>query len=71
VLTKPINGAMASLRAIKAHLFPRHNAIGDGEFGNEVRGQLGIHRGASRHFWFYGTDYTLEILMACVNLYAN
>jgi hypothetical protein len=41
-------------------VFPRHNAIGEGEFGNAIRGPLGIHRGAKRRFWFYGADYTLE-----------
>ena len=45
-------------------IFPRHNAIGDKEFGNAIRGPLGIHRGASRRFWFYGADYTLEAQMA-------
>src|SRR5215469_4949967 len=29
-------------------IFPRHSAIGEGGFGNAVRGPLGIHRGASR-----------------------
>jgi hypothetical protein len=48
-------------------IFPRHNAIGDGEFGNAIRGPLGIHRGASRRFWFYGADYTLEAQMAYLN----
>jgi hypothetical protein len=48
-------------------IFPRHNAIGDGEFGNAIRGPLGIHRGASRRFWFYGADYTLEMQMAYLN----
>ena len=48
-------------------IFPRHNAIGDGEFGNAIRGPLGIHRGASRRFWFYGADYTLEAQMSCLN----
>ena len=45
-------------------IFPRHNAIGEKEFGNAIRGPLGIHRGASRRFWFYGADYTLEAQMA-------
>jgi hypothetical protein len=45
-------------------IFPRHNAIGDGGFGNAIRGPLGIHRGANRRFWFYGADYTLEAQMA-------
>lgn len=48
-------------------IFPRHNAIGDGGFGNAIRGPLGIHRGASRRFWFYGADYTLEAQMAYLN----
>ena len=48
-------------------IFPRHNAIGDGEFGNAIRGPLGIHRGASRRYWFYGADYTLEAQMAYLN----
>jgi hypothetical protein len=41
-------------------VFPKHDAIGEGEFGNAIRGPLGIHRGADRRFWFYGADYTLE-----------
>ena len=41
-------------------VFPKHDAIGSGEFGNAIRGPLGIHRGANRRFWFYGADYTLE-----------
>jgi hypothetical protein len=48
-------------------VFPRHNAIGEGEFGNAIRGPLGIHRGAKRRFWFYGADYTLEAQMAYLN----
>lgn len=48
-------------------VFPRHNAIGEGEFGNAIRGPLGVHRGASRRFWFYGADYTLEAQMAYLN----
>ena len=45
-------------------VFPRHNVIGEGEFGNAIRGPLGIHRGANRRFWFYGADYTLKDQMA-------
>src|SRR5437016_9507215 len=48
-------------------VFPRHNAIGDGEFGNAIRGPLGIHRGASRRFWFCGADYTLEAQVGYLN----
>lgn len=48
-------------------VFPKHDAIGAGEFGNAIRGPLGIHRGADRRFWFYGADYTLAAQMAYLN----
>ncbi len=41
-------------------IFPKHDELGPGEFGNAIRGPLGIHRGASRRFWFYGAEYDLE-----------
>ena len=41
-------------------VFPRHDELRKGEFGNAIRGPLGIHRGANRRFWFYGADYDLE-----------
>jgi hypothetical protein len=44
-------------------IFPKHDVIAAGAFGNAIRGPLGIHRGASRRFWFYGADYTLEAQM--------
>jgi hypothetical protein len=40
-------------------VFPKHDELQAGEFGNAIRGPLGIHRGAQRRFWFYGADYTL------------
>lgn len=48
-------------------VFPKHDAIGAGGFGNAIRGPLGIHRGAARRFWFYGADYTLDAQMAYLN----
>jgi hypothetical protein len=48
-------------------VFPRHNAIGEKEFGNAIRGPLGVHRGANRRFWFYGADYTLAVQMSYLN----
>jgi hypothetical protein len=48
-------------------VFPKHDAIGAGEFGNAIRGPLGIHRGANRRFWFYGADYTLNDQIAYLN----
>src|SRR5437016_8917107 len=41
-------------------VFPKHDELREGEFGNAIRGPLGIHRGANRRFWFYGADYDLE-----------
>ena len=48
-------------------VFPKHDAIGAGEFGNAIRGPLGVHRGANRRFWFYGADYALEAQIAYLN----
>ncbi len=45
-------------------VFPKHDSIAAGAFGNAIRGPLGIHRGAGRRFWFYGADYTLEAQLA-------
>jgi hypothetical protein len=41
-------------------VFPKHDELRKGEFGNAMRGPLGIHRGANRKYWFYGADYDLE-----------
>jgi hypothetical protein len=48
-------------------VFPKHDEIDAGAFGNAIRGPLGIHRGANRRFWFYGADYTLESQLAYLN----
>jgi len=45
-------------------IFPKHDELGPGEFGNAIRGPLGIHRGASRRFWFYEAEYDPERQMA-------
>ena len=45
-------------------IFPKHDELKRGEFGNAIRGPLGVHRGASRRYWFYGADYDLEKQMA-------
>ena len=45
-------------------VFPKHDEIQEGAFGNALRAPLGIHRGAKRRFWFYGADYTLEAQMS-------
>jgi hypothetical protein len=45
-------------------IFPKQDELHVGEFGNAMRGPLGIHRGANRRYWFYGADYDLEKQMA-------
>jgi hypothetical protein len=45
-------------------VFPKHDELRPGEFGNAIRGPLGIHRGANRRYWFYGANYDLEKQMA-------
>jgi hypothetical protein len=41
-------------------LFPKQDRIDAGQFGNAIRGPLGIHRAANRRYWFYGAAYDLE-----------
>jgi hypothetical protein len=41
-------------------LFPKQDAVDDGQFGNAIRGPLGVHRAANRRYWFYGAAYELE-----------
>jgi len=60
-LKVPVKGAGL---AEGIEVFPKHNELRAGEFGNAIRGPLGIHRGAKRRFWFYGADYTLDQQMA-------
>jgi hypothetical protein len=48
-------------------IFPKHDELREGEFGNAIRGPLGIHRGANRRYWFYGADYNLENQIAYLN----
>ncbi|MCU1299456.1 MAG: hypothetical protein JWO91_3734 [Acidobacteriaceae bacterium] len=41
-------------------VFPKHDELKKGEFGNALRGPLGIHRATNRRYWFYGADYSLK-----------
>src|SRR5215470_4827548 len=40
-------------------VFPKQDKLQPGEFGNALRGPLGVHQGARKRFWFYGADYEL------------
>jgi hypothetical protein len=48
-------------------MFPKHDALKPGRYGNAIRGPLGIHRGAAQRFWFDGADEDLEKQMRYVN----
>ena len=54
-LRVPLKGAAGLAEGIE--VFPRQDQLGPGEFGNAIRGPLGIHRGAGKRYWFYGADY--------------
>jgi hypothetical protein len=41
-------------------VFPKHDALKPGRYGNAIRGPLGIHRGAAQCFWFDGAEEDLE-----------
>jgi hypothetical protein len=45
-------------------VFPKQDEIPSNEFGNALRGPLGVHRGVGKRYWFYGADCTLEAQMA-------
>jgi len=45
-------------------VFPKHDTLSAGAFGNAIRGPLGVHRGANRRFWFYGANHRLDAQMA-------
>jgi TOTE conflict system primase-like protein len=48
-------------------VFPKHDALKPGRYGNAIRGPLGIHRGAHQRFWFDGADEDLEKQMCYLN----
>lgn len=45
-------------------VFPKQDKLQSGEFGNALRGPLGVHQGAKKRFWFYGAAYSLEEQLA-------
>ena len=64
-LKVPIKGsAVASERSPETsvladgiEIFPKQDRLNPGEFGNAIRGPLGIHRATGKRYWFYGADY--------------
>jgi hypothetical protein len=53
----PVKGAGT---AEGIEIFPKHDEVKDGDFGNAIRGPLGVHRTVGARFWFYGADYDLD-----------
>jgi hypothetical protein len=45
-------------------LFPKQDRIDPAQFGNAIRGPLGIHRAVNRRYWFYGAAHDLESQLA-------
>jgi hypothetical protein len=41
-------------------IFPKHDELKEGDFGNAIRGPLGIHRAIGAGYWFHGADYSLD-----------
>ena len=57
-LKVPVKGGAGLAEGIE--VFPRQDQLGPDEFGNAIRGPLGIHRATERRYWFYGADYRLD-----------
>lgn len=57
-LKVPVKGGAGLAQGIE--IFPRQDQIGPEEFGNAIRGPLGVHRATGKRYWFYGADYKIE-----------
>lgn len=57
-LSVPVKGGAGLAEGIE--VFPRQDQLAPKEFGNAIRGPLGVHRATGKRYWFYGADYRLE-----------
>lgn len=57
-LKVPVKGGAGLADGIE--IFPRQDQLGPGEFGNAIRGPLGVHRATGKRYWFFGADYKVE-----------
>jgi hypothetical protein len=57
-LRVPVKGGAGLAEGIE--VFPRQDELGADEFGNAIRGPLGVHRAVNRRYWFYGAAYEME-----------
>ena len=60
-LKLPVRGAGL---AEGIEIFPRQSSLRPGEFGNAIRGPLGVHQANKKRYFFYGADYTLDAQMS-------
>jgi hypothetical protein len=44
-------------------LFPKQDRIASTQFGNAIRGPLGVHRAVGRRYWFYGAQHDIKAQM--------
>lgn len=57
-LKVPVKGGGGLADGIE--IFPRQDQLGPEEFGNAIRGPLGVHRATGKRYWFYGAAYDAE-----------
>jgi hypothetical protein len=57
-LRVPVKGGAGLAEGIE--VFPRQDELRADEFGNAIRGPLGLHRAVRKRYWFYSADYRLE-----------
>ena len=57
-LNVPVKGGAGLAEGIE--IFPRQDQLETREFGNAIRGPLGVHRATVKRYWFYGADYHVE-----------
>src|SRR5215472_786438 len=62
--TRPVLLSSSAALADGIEVFPKQDEVPADEFGNAIRGPLGVHRAVAKRFWFYGADYTLAAQMA-------
>lgn len=48
-------------------VFPRQDRLEEGDFGNAIRGPLGIHRASRKRYWFEDAPMTLADQFALLN----
>lgn len=57
-LKVPVKGYGGLAEGIE--IFPRQDRLEPNEYGNAIRGPLGVHRASGHRYWFYGADYELQ-----------